>query len=56
MNEFAEMADHYRWTEDEIDLVELSLWPAQTPCRPLYGSYVSPRSSSPGNIVVDAQL
>jgi hypothetical protein len=42
MNEFAEMADHYRRTEDEIDLVELSLWLAQTPCGPLYGSYVSP--------------
>ncbi|HVM09827.1 MAG TPA: hypothetical protein VM345_15270 [Acidimicrobiales bacterium] len=42
MNEFAAMADHYRWTEDEIDLVALSLWLAQTPCGPLYGSYVSP--------------
>ena len=26
MNEFARMADSYRWTEDHIDLAELSLW------------------------------
>jgi len=29
MNEFARMADSYRWTEDHIDLAELSLWLAQ---------------------------
>ena len=29
MNEFARMADSYRWTEDHIDLAQLSLWLAQ---------------------------
>src|SRR6266536_1926557 len=29
MNEFARMADSYRWTEDHIDLAELSRWLAQ---------------------------
>jgi len=29
MNEFARMADSYRWTEDHIDVAELSLWLAQ---------------------------
>ena len=34
MSEFAHMADYYRWNNDEvIDLVELALWLADTPCR-----------------------
>jgi hypothetical protein len=36
------MADSYRWTEGHIDLAELSLWLAQTPWGPLYGTHVSP--------------
>jgi hypothetical protein len=42
MNEFGHMADHYRWTNDVIDLVELSLWLAQVPCSPLFGGKGSP--------------
>lgn len=36
MNGYAQMADQYRWTEDKVDLIELSCWLAQTPCGPLF--------------------
>jgi len=42
MNEFAHMAEHYRSERGTIDLVDLSMWLAQVPCSPLYGSHVSP--------------
>jgi Domain of unknown function (DUF6933) len=42
MNEFSHMADNYRWRNDVIDLVELSLWLAQVPCRPLFSSQGTP--------------
>lgn len=42
MNEFAHLADNYRWQNEVIDLNELSLWLANVPCGPLYGSYGSP--------------
>ncbi len=35
MNEFGHLADSYREQHDPVDLVELSLWLAQVPCRPL---------------------
>jgi hypothetical protein len=42
MNEFAYLADNYRWLNEVIDLNELSLWLANVPCGPLYGSYGTP--------------
>lgn len=33
MNEFAHMAERYRWMHDEVDLVELATTLAHTPCR-----------------------
>jgi hypothetical protein len=42
MNEFGHLADSYRWRNDVIELVELSLWLAEVPCRPLFGSEGSP--------------
>jgi hypothetical protein len=42
MNEFAYLADAHRASADDLDLVELSLRLAETPCSPLYGSHVSP--------------
>ena len=32
MNDFAHMADNYRWLHDEVDLVDLAAWLAHTPC------------------------
>ena len=32
MNEFAHMADNYRWLHDEVDVVDLAAWLAHTPC------------------------
>ena len=42
MNEFVHLADNCRWIEKSVDLVELSLWLAQTPCGPLYDTHISP--------------
>jgi len=42
MNEFKLMADNYLHQADDVDLQELALWLAQTPCRPLYERHVSP--------------
>lgn len=42
MTEFAFLAGAYAESEDTVDLVDLSLWLARTPCRPLYGSHGSP--------------
>jgi hypothetical protein len=35
MNEFVHLTDAYRWRADEIKLVDMARWLAQTPCRPL---------------------
>jgi hypothetical protein len=42
MNEFTHLADNYRWMHDDIELIDLSLWLAQVPCRPLFGGEGSP--------------
>jgi hypothetical protein len=42
MNEFSHLADNYRWSHEEIDLVDLALWLSQVPCRPLFGGEGSP--------------
>jgi len=42
MNEFAHMAEQHRAERGTLDLLEVSLWLAQMPCSPLYGSHVSP--------------
>lgn len=42
MNEFKFMADNYLHQADDVELSELALWLAQTPCGPLYKSHVSP--------------
>jgi len=42
MNEFAHLSDSYRDSRGLVDLVELSLWLANVPCSPLYGSTISP--------------
>jgi hypothetical protein len=42
MNEFKHMAEHYRYTVDDIDLQDLAAWLAQTPCGPLFMTHVSP--------------
>jgi hypothetical protein len=42
MNEFAHMAEHYYSERGTIDLVDVSMWLAQVPCSPLYGSHISP--------------
>lgn len=42
MNEFKHMADGYLRRGDDVELTELALWLAQTPCGPLYKSHVSP--------------
>lgn len=41
MNDFAYLADTCRHQGDALDLVELSLWLAQTPCGPLHRHHVS---------------
>ena len=41
-NEFKYMADGYLHRADDVELMELALWLAQTPCGPLYQSHVSP--------------
>jgi hypothetical protein len=42
MNEFKHMADQELLLSDDIELMELALWLAKTPCGPLYKSHVSP--------------
>jgi hypothetical protein len=42
MNEFAHLADYRREHDRHIDLVELSVWLARTPCSPLYRRSISP--------------
>jgi len=32
MNDFVHMAESYRWTTDDVDLVDLAVWLADTPC------------------------
>ncbi len=45
MNEFVYLAGAYRDRRGADDLVALSLWLAQTPCGPLYGSHVTPEAA-----------
>jgi hypothetical protein len=42
MNEFAFLADTHGAPATDLDLIELSLRLAETPCSPLYGTHVSP--------------
>ena len=42
MNECKIMAEHYLRQADDVELPELALWLAQTPCGPLYKRHVSP--------------
>ena len=42
MNEFAHLADAFRAGRSSVDLVDVALWLARTPCRPLYKTTVSP--------------
>lgn len=42
MTEFAFLAGAYAQSEDAVDLVELSLWLARTPCGALHGRHGSP--------------
>ena len=42
MTEFAFLGGAYAESEDAVDLVELSLWLARTPCGPLHGRRGSP--------------
>lgn len=42
MNEFAFLGGASAQSEVAVDLVELSLWLARTPCGPLYGRHGSP--------------
>lgn len=42
MNEFAHLADNYRWMHDDFDLVDVALWLAKVPCRPLFAGQGSP--------------
>lgn len=42
MNEFSYLSEAYRSEEPAVDLVELALWLARTPCGPLYQRHVSP--------------
>ena len=42
MTEFAFLGGAYAESEDAVDLVELSLWLARTPCGPLYSRHGSP--------------
>ncbi len=41
-NEFAYLADAHRVSAADLDLVELSLRLAETPCGPLYSTHISP--------------
>lgn len=42
MNEFKFMADNHLHHADDVELQELALWLARTPCGPLHKSHVSP--------------
>ena len=42
MNEFTHLGRAYRLSNGADDLVALSLWLAQTPCGPLFGTHGSP--------------
>ncbi|MDH4280276.1 MAG: hypothetical protein OEW83_19590 [Acidimicrobiia bacterium] len=44
MNEFVFLADHHRWGRGGVapDLIELSVQMSETPCSPLYSTYISP--------------
>ena len=42
MNEFTFLIDNYRNRGGEVDLLQLSLWLAHTPCSPLYKTAVFP--------------
>jgi hypothetical protein len=42
MNEFTFLIDNYRNRGGEVDLLQLSLWLARTPCSPLYKTAVFP--------------
>jgi Domain of unknown function (DUF6933) len=42
MNELAYLADAHRGEGEDLDLVQLSLRLAETPCSPLYGTHISP--------------
>ncbi len=42
MNEFSRLAEAYRVSPAEPDLIALALRPARTPCGPLYDRHVSP--------------
>ncbi len=47
MIEFAHLAELHHAEHGTLDLIDLSLWLAQVPCSPLYGSHLQPGSSSP---------
>ncbi len=42
MTEFAFLGSAYVESQEAVDLVELSLWLARTPCGPLYSRHGSP--------------
>lgn len=42
LNEFVFLANHHRQREPELDLTELSVSLARTPCGPLYRRHISP--------------
>jgi hypothetical protein len=42
MNDFAYLAAAYGTPRNAVDLLELSLSMAQTPCGPLYRSHINP--------------
>lgn len=42
MNEFAHLADNYRWIHDDFELADIALWLAQVPCRPLFAGEGTP--------------
>lgn len=42
MNDFAFLAEHARHSDPELDLLDLSIRLATTPCSPLYKRHVSP--------------
>lgn len=43
MNEFGHLADNYRWMRNDVDLIDLALWLAEVPCRPLFAGEGTPR-------------
>ena len=42
MNDFADLAEAHHTAKDPTNVLDLSLRLAQTPCRPLHRSHISP--------------